>query len=128
MIVDRKSIRPKIKEINTTVNKTVEEKYQNQILRPIIKLQHDLLLAYFQAYLIKINCQFDQLSELKKKQFIAAVFKQDNTFKSELKGIVIGQFTTEEFAIYYERRSDLNKRILAMIEQRISSVIIFQTP
>ena len=128
MIVDRKSIRPKIKEINTTLNKTVEEKYQNQILRPIIKLQHDLLLAYFQAYLIKINCQFDQLSELKKKQFIAAVFKQDNTFKSELKGIVIGQFTTEEFAIYYERRSDLNKRILAMIEQRISSVIIFQTP
>ena len=78
--------------------------------------------------IIKINCQFDQLSELKKKQFIAAVFKQDNTFKSELKGIVIGQFTTEEFAIYYERRSDLNKRILAMIEQRISSVIIFQTP
>ena len=128
MIVDRKSIRPKIKEINTTLNKTVEEKYQNQILRPIIKLQHDLLLAYFQAYLIKINCQFDQLSELKKIQFIAAVFKQDNTFKSELKGIVIGQFTTEEFAIYYERRSDLNKRILAMIEQRISSVIIFQTP
>ena len=128
MIVDRKSIRPKIKEINTTLNKTVEEKYQNQILRPIIKLQHDLLLAYFQAYLIKINCQFDQLSELKKKQFIAAVFKQDNTFKSELKGIVIGQFTTEEFAIYYERRSDLNKRILVMIEQRISSVIIFQTP
>ena len=128
MIVDRKSIRPKIKEINTTLNKTVEEKYQNQILRPIIKLQHDLLLAYFQAYLIKINCQFDQLSELKKKQFIAAVFKQDNTFKSELKGIVIGRFTTEEFAIYYERRSDLNKRILAMIEQRISSVIIFQTP
>ena len=128
MIVDRKSIRPKIKEINTTLNKTVEEKYQNQILRPIVKLQHDLLLAYFQAYLIKINCQFDQLSELKKIQFIAAVFKQDNTFKPELKGIVIGQFTTEEFAIYYERRSDLNKRILAMIEQRISSVIIFQTP
>lgn len=124
MIVDRKSIRPTIKEISTTLNKTVEERFQNETLRPIIKLQHDLLLAYFQAYLIKINSQFEQLSQLKKKQFVSSLFKQDNTFKSELKGIIIGHFTTKEFALYYDRRSELNKRILAILEQRITSVII----
>ena len=47
MVIDRKNIRPIIKEISTTLNKTVEEQFQNKTLRPIIKLQHDLLLAYF---------------------------------------------------------------------------------
>lgn len=67
MVIDRKNIRPIIKEISTTLNKTVEEQFQNKTLRPIIKLQHDLLLAYFQAYLSKINFQFEDLSKVKKK-------------------------------------------------------------
>ncbi|MGB0882409.1 MAG: glyoxalase [Vicingaceae bacterium] len=119
---DKLDIRPIITGLKTE-NRSVEEQFQNETLRPIIKLQHDLLIAYFKAYLVTKKCKFKELSELKRIDFIKAAFQKDNAFKAELKGIIIGQFTTEEFEIYCSNKSDFNKRILKMIQQRITSVI-----
>ena len=119
---DKIKIRSVIKGLNTA-NSGVEEKFQNETLRPIIKLQHDLLVAYFKAYLVTKKCKFKEFSELKRIDFIKAAFQKDNAFKAELKGIIIGQFTTKEFEVYCSNKSDFNKRILTMIEQRIASVI-----
>ena len=63
------------------------------------------------------------MSDLKKHEFIGNAFKKDNAFKLELKGLIIGHFTTKEFEIYCGKKSDYNKRILRMIEQRLLSVI-----
>ena len=43
--------------------------------------------------------------------------------------MVIGQFTTEEFAVYVKNDSEFNKRILNMISQRLadSQLEIIQT-
>ena len=119
----RKDIRPEIKGINTILNKSVEERFQNETLRPIIKLQHDLLVAYFKEYLLTKKFRFDEVSNIKKNEFLTTAFKKDNSLKIELRGIVIGQFTTDEFAIYRTKKSDFNKRIMAMIQQRIFSLI-----
>jgi len=119
---DRLEIRPFIKGLNTN-NVGMEEQFQNETLRPIIKLQHDLLVAYFKAYLLSKKCIFNEFSELKRIAFIEAAFQKDNGFKSELKGIIIGQFTAKEFEFYSKNKSDFNKRILKMIQQRITSVI-----
>ena len=119
----RKDIRPVIKGINTILNKSVEERFQNETLRPIIKLQHDLLVAYFKEYLLTKKFRFDEVSNIKKNEFLTTAFKKDNSLKIELRGIVIGQFTTDEFAIYRTNKSDFNKRIMAMIQQRIFSLI-----
>ncbi len=119
---DRLEIRPFIKGLNTN-NIGSEEQFQNETLRPIIKLQHDLLVAYFKAYLVSKKCKFKEFSELKRIAFIEAAFQKDNAFKSELKGIIIGQFTTKEFEFYSKNKSDFNKRILKMIQQRITSFI-----
>lgn len=119
----RKDIRPVIKGINTILNKSAEERFQNETLRPIIKLQHDLLVVYFKEYLLTKKFGFYELSNIKKHEFLTTAFKKDNSFKIELRGIVIGHFTTDEFAIYRTNKSEFNKRILAMIQQRISSII-----
>ena len=119
----RKDIRPVIKGINTILNKSVEERFQNETLRPIIKLQHDLLVVYFKEYLLTKKFRFDEVSNIKKHEFATTAFKKDNSFKIELRGIVIGHFTTDEFAIYRTNKSDFNKRILAMIQERVTSVI-----
>ena len=121
-MIDRVDIRPFIKGLKTN-NRSAEEQFQNETLRPIIKLQHDLLIAYFKVYLLDKKCNFSELLELKKIAFIEAAFQKDNIFKAELKGIVIGQFNNEEFEEYCTNKSDFNKRILVMIEQRILSVI-----
>jgi hypothetical protein len=62
------------------------------------------------------------MSNLKKIEFVENVFKKDNAFKTELKGLVIGHFTIEEYTIYVKYKNDVNKRILTMAQQRISSV------
>jgi hypothetical protein len=122
-IMNRTEIRPIIKGLDLKTSNSVEEKFQNETLRPIIKMQHDLLLKFFSAYLLSKKCSFNNLSELKQAEFISAAFKRDNFFKAELKGMIIGHFTVVEFAIYCSNKNDFNKRILAMIQQRITSVI-----
>lgn len=123
MSIDKKDIRPVIDGINNISNKSIEEAFQNKTLRPIIKLQHNLIIEYFKEYLKIKKCFFNKLSKIKQEEFIDKSFKKDNSFKLELKGIVIGHFTVEEFTIYKNNKNDYNKRILTMIQQRISSVI-----
>ena len=123
LMTDKISIRPVIDSINRFENKSEQEQFQNDTLRPIIKLQHLLLVEYFKEYLLVKKCKFTELNELKQLAFIKAAFLRDNSFKAELKGLIIGQFTVEEFSLYSKYKSDFNKRILTMIEQRILSVI-----
>lgn len=123
MTNDKVSIRPIIKKINSIENKSQEERFQNEVLRPIIKLQHDLLLLFFQQHTLKKKVSFTDLSDLKKKALISEIFKNDSQFKIELRGLIIGHFTTEEFLVYLEIRADSNKRIVSMIEERILSTI-----
>ncbi|MFT5019936.1 MAG: hypothetical protein ACI9CU_001328, partial [Polaribacter sp.] len=47
----KKQLRPAIPSILKKENISVEEEFQNQILRPIIKLQNDLILNCFEDYL-----------------------------------------------------------------------------
>lgn len=119
----RIDIRPKITGINTMLNMSIEEDFQNSTLRPIIKLQHELLLVYIKEYLISNKKRFKEISNLKKIEILTLIFKNDNSLKTELKGIIIGHFTTDEFFIYCTNKTEYNKRILAMIRQRITSVI-----
>lgn len=120
---DKQSIRPIIKSISATENQSQEERFQNEVLRPIIKLQHDLLLLFFQHHTLKKKVSFADLNAVKKKALIAEIFKNDSQFKIELRGLIIGHFTTEEFLLYQEIRMDSNKRIVSMIEERILSTI-----
>ena len=123
MNLDRKKIRPIIKGLEVLENMSAEEQFQNTTLRQIIKMQHDLLVIYFKNYLIAKKCNFSLLSEPKKMEFITTAFNKDNSFKTELKGIIMGQFTVDEFKIYVTSKNDYNKRILAIIKQRFESVI-----
>ncbi len=119
----KKSIRPNIPAIGSQENALPEERFQNETLRPIIKMQHRLLVAYFRNYLVKTKLDFDGLSEFKKKEVISKVFSKDNQFKTELRGMIIGHLTTEEYQIYLGMSSTLNKRIGNMLQERLISTI-----
>ena len=121
---DKASIRPAIKNIGSMENKNPAERFQNITLRPVIKLQHELLIAFFQNYLKKKKIDFSGLSELQKNEVISKAFKNDNLFKTEIRGLVIGHFTLEEYNTYQTIAADSNKRIMAMIEQRLQSVTL----
>ena len=123
MNLDKTSIRPVIEGLVSENKITSEELFQNETLRPIIKMQHDLLVAYFKEYILSKKCKFNELGELKQLDFISAAFQKDIAFRSEIKGLIIGQLTVSEYNQYITSKTDYNKRILKMIQQRLVSVI-----
>ncbi len=108
---------------------SLEEKFQNRTLRPILKAQNDLLIQVFINYAFKQKNVFFELMPDKKLEYIENTILRDIKFRNSLKGIIIGWFTLDEFADYIQLSSNLNKRMMAMITERLKSQIqILQKP
>lgn len=118
-----KKIRPQILSAKITDNMSSEEYFQNAILRPIIKLQNDLLLVVFQNYIVKRKNVFYDLGISKRLEYIAHALQKDLKFRNSLKGMIIGQFTVEEYDLYMQNSSALNKRMMNMVIKRIQDQI-----
>lgn len=100
-----------------------EELFQNQTLRPILKLQNDLFIASFQNFIGKYKNEFYAFSPDKKMQFIENAIQRDIKFRNALKGMVIGLFTIEEYREYIKNSSNLNKRMMNMLIERLKSQV-----
>lgn len=124
MIDKKKQLRPTIPSIVIQENASDEEKFQNNILRPIIKLQHHLLLRYFEHYMKQNKVHLEELNPVQKEAKIRQFFKTDHKFKLEIRALIIGLLTLDEFEEYLKLSPNLNKRINNMIEERINSIIL----
>ena len=120
----RKELRPVLAKIEATENCSTEEKFQNTTLRQVIKLQHPLLIALFQDYAITRKTILNTLTEQRAKRFIESALSKDIAFKNKMIGLVVGQFTLEEFALYSTASSEFNKRIFAMIKKRLKDSLL----
>jgi len=120
-----KKIRPQISSAKITDNMSDDERFQNETLRPIIKLQNDLFLFVFQNYIGKRKEVFYDLTLQKRLDYIVHSIQKDLKFRNSLKGMVIGQFTLEEYAFYTRNSSALNKRMMNMVIKRIQDQIQF---
>jgi hypothetical protein len=115
--------RPILKDI-VTEKTLIIETFQNATLRPIIKMQHELILALFQSYVSKRKIDFSTLDNLKAKEKIKVIFEKDINFKHLLVGIIVGHFSTEEFQIYNNNTSEFHKRIIQISIQRIQDTFL----
>ena len=117
------SIRPTINSIDPSAETSAEEGFQNHVLRPVLKLQHDLLIAFFHQYTVQNKIDYAGLSALQQQELISKVFKNDNQFKLAARGLIVGLFTLEEYQQYVPMSSALNRRITTMMEQRLLSSV-----
>jgi len=114
---------------NITANSSTEEVFQNQTLRPILKFQNDLFVEVFRNYAVKQKNVFFTLPPQKKMDYIEHVIQRDIKFRNALKGMVIGLFTTKEYQEYIQNSSNLNKRMMNMVIERLKSQIqLFEYP
>lgn len=105
---------------NIVQKKTTQMEYfQNKVLRPIIKMQHNLLILSFKEYLKKRKIEILHLAEKKKMDRIDSIFRKDLVFKNLILGFVIGHFSLEEYAFYSENASEIHKRTHKIIQKRI---------
>lgn len=106
---------------------SAEERFQNSTMRPILKLQNDLFIEVFKNYISKHKNDFYNYSTEKKLQFIENSIQKDIKFRNSLKGIVIGLFTIDEYSEYIQNSSNLNKRMMNMLIERLKNqVLLFE--
>ena len=100
---------------------SLEEVFQNRTLRPILKMQNDLFIQVFINYAAKQKNVFFSLTPEKKMIYIENVIQRDIKFRNSLKGMIIGLFTLDEYAEYIRISSNLNKRMMNMLVERLKS-------
>ncbi|MRX69938.1 hypothetical protein SAMN06265349_101134 [Flavobacterium resistens] len=102
---------------------SADELFQNQTIRPILKLQNDLFIAVFINYVNKNKADFYSYSVEKKLQTIENSIQKDIKFRNSLKGIVMALFTLEEYETYIQNSSSLNKRMMNLLIDRLKSQV-----
>ena len=123
------ALRPIILSAKILPGMSSEEKFQNSTLRPIIKLQNDLLVMVFKNYITKRKNVFYELSLERQIDYIENAIHKDMKFRNSLKGMIIGQFTLDEYTNYTENSSALNKRMMSIVKERlISNIQLFKAP
>ena len=122
------AIRPEIPSALVHAAMSSEEFFQNKTLRPIVKLQNYLLVEVFKNYIRKHKNVFFDLSIDKRLDYIENAIHKDMKFRNSLKGIIIGQFTIDEYLLYTENSSALNKRMMNIVKERLKSNIQLLEP
>lgn len=121
-MADKLDLRPII-ETKEFENSTVEERFQTQTLRPVLKLQNELLLGLFKNHIIESKNSFYALNREKKDLFIENSLQKNLALKNKLLGLTIGMFTIEELEVYSTQTNLYNKRIISLLVERIRSQI-----
>ena len=124
---DLRKARPQVSPNSISENMSNDERFQNMTLRPVIKLQSPLLIAAFRNYISKHKNVFHGLSLEKRLLYIENAIQKDMKFRNSLKGMVIGQFTIEEYNTYIENSSALNKRMMNIVVERLKdNILLFE--
>ncbi len=108
---------------SVTSQSSTEESFQNEVLRPVLKLQNDLFIASFINYVAKNKADFYSYTVEKKLSVIENAVQKDIKFRNALKGMIIALFTLDEYAIYIKNSSNINKRMMSMLIERLKNQV-----
>ena len=108
---------------NAGIQSSPDELFQNEVLRPILKLQNDLFIASFLNYISKYKRDFYTKTVENKLAIIENSIQKDIKFRNVLKGMIVALFTTDEYALYIQNSSSLNKRMMNLLIERLKSQV-----
>ena len=112
-------VRPKLPESLIEGHLKEEELFQNMVLRPVIKMQHDVLILRVKSYFTSKRVMFNVMDKKKRTSAIEQAFLGDNAFKKEIQGMILGQLNVDEFQGYLKNERSMNKRIIQMVRNRM---------
>jgi len=118
-----KSIRPEVSPSLINENMSSDERFQNLVLRPITMMQGELIIEVFRNYLTKHKNTFYNLTLDKRVAYIDNSINKDIKFRNSLKGMIIGLFTVDEYMLYIENSSALNKRMMHIVKEHLQNNI-----
>ncbi|WP_336690413.1 MULTISPECIES: glyoxalase [unclassified Chryseobacterium] len=107
----------------TFENSSETELFQNNVLRPVLKLQNDIFMQVLRDYAVRKISDFTSLKSEQKINFTEQSLQKDIALKNTFIGMTIGMLTPEEITVYLSDSKSFNKRIITMLSERIKSQI-----
>lgn len=99
------------------------EAFQNDVLRPILKFQNEIIIQYFEHFIAESKIEFQKLKHSHKITQVHDLFKTNIQFKQFCLGFIVAYFSVTDFEFYVQNKKEVNKRIIAMLIERICSQI-----
>ena len=112
-------VRPILPDALTEGELKEEELFQNMVLRPVIKMQHDLLILRVKSHFSSKRILFNVMDNKKRTVAIIQAFQSDHYLKKEIQGMITGQLSLAEFQQYLKSERSINKRIIQMVRNRM---------
>ena len=94
--------------------------FQHQVLRPLLKLQHAVLLATVADFTLDYRLPLGSAEDVLRPA-IAELLTRNVRLRATLTGLICGLFTQDELTFYRQHRRELNRRLLDLAEQRVLS-------
>jgi hypothetical protein len=113
-------LRPEVLTEPTTVSEI--EAFQNEVLRPILKLQHNLLVIELETNPLILQLIQKYKSFEAKQTALKQFLLHNRELKHQFIGQITGMLTNDEYLRYKTHKKELDKRIFAMTVERILSI------
>lgn len=97
------------------------EQFQNDTLRPVLKLQHDTLIASWHRYAEEQKGTFYKLNRPEQETYLRAAIQTNRAYRNFVLGLVCGVFTKVEWEAFRQNEKELTRRIMTMLTERLLS-------
>ena len=114
-------VRPLVATEPTAVSPA--EQFQNQTIRPILKLLDGPIQTLWQHHWPKRKTPFDRFSSQEKMAHIERAVREDTRLRLTLVGMVLGHFTPDEWTIFTADEAEITRRIAVLLTQRLQSQV-----
>ena len=113
--------RPLIATEPTAVS--LAEQFQNQTIRPILKLLDGSIQTLWHHHWPKRKTPFDRLTKSDKLAYIERAVREDTRLRLTLVGMVLGQFTPDEWQAFVADEAEITRRMVSMLTQRLQTQV-----
>jgi catechol 2,3-dioxygenase-like lactoylglutathione lyase family enzyme len=113
--------RPRL-DLDTTASTPVEQ-FQNETLRPILKLLNPTILRLVAARLARYGVGFADMDRVDQRDRLRNLMTEDNRLKQTLLGMVVGHFTEDELSAYLAHKDEVRRRCVPMLLARAQDQI-----
>lgn len=117
-------MRPELPNVVNGAEISEIELFQNEVLRPIMKFQNEVLTSLFISNLKKRDVDFSKMNLNGRIAYVTNVIQKDLGLRNVLIGMVLGLMTVEEIGQYYQYETEYRRRISKMIIDRLADQLV----
>lgn len=109
-------VRP-VLDFDTAGSGSVEQ-FQNETLRPVLKLLNPTILRLVATRLARYGVGFAEMDPEDQRDRLRNLLKKDDHLKRTLLGMVVGQLTQDEVGTYLAHEDEVRRRMVPMLLAR----------